>query len=408
MRVMLATVITLLHFSDYHSHAVPSYSEDRADQGGIARAIGYMKGQQGALIFSGGDMMNRGAPAWSDEYKCAEWSWFNGVVDAMALGNHDADYGQDELVRCRKSVTYPILSANTPGFEPYAVFQRQGVRIGAFATAGPDIETARQTVRALREKEHVDVVVYIGHEHREDDERLARAVQGIDLIFGTHSHIKQALTKIDGTQTYFISPFQYLTYVSRVQLTIGDHRVTKARGELVRIDKRIREDQSVAKRVRTMQKALEQQHPDLFRPIGRLQHALTQDELGQRTVEVMAAATDADAALSTTSSFRQPLPSGTLTEELLRNAMPYDNEIVLCTMSGAQLQRVLAFAESKRGTDAFAYVARPASIESDKSYKVAAADFLANGPYREVFDCEKTKSGKRVREEVRRRLTASP
>ena len=399
---MLATVITLLHFSDYHSHAVPSYSEDRADQGGIARAIGYMMSQKGALVFSGGDMVNRGAPAWSDEYQCAEWPWFNGVVNAMALGNHDADYGAETLAKCRQALTYPILSGS------YEVFTRKGVRVGAFATNGPNIEEARRLVQELREKEKVDVVVYIGHEHREDDEKMARAVPGIDLIFGTHSHIKQPLTKIAGTETYFISPFQYLTYVSRVQLTVDHHRVTKATGELVPINSRIKEDKVIAKRVASMQQALEQKHPDLFRPIGKLQKALTQDELGQETVNIMRDAAGADAALSTTSSFRQPLPAGTLTEELLRNAMPYDNEIVVCSMSGAQLQRVLAFAESKRGTDAFAYIARPAAIESDKTYKVAAADYLANGPYREVFDCEKTKSGKRVREEVRRRLTASP
>ncbi|HKO54522.1 MAG TPA: 5'-nucleotidase C-terminal domain-containing protein [Thermoanaerobaculia bacterium] len=400
--VLMSTVITLLHFSDYHSHAIPSYSEDRADQGGIARAIAYMKSQKGALVFSGGDMMNKGAPAWSDEYKCAEWSWLNGVVDAMALGNHDADYGAEELERCRKTVSYPILSGS------YAVFTRKGVRVGAFATAGPDVETARRLVQELRGKEKVDVVVYIGHEHRDDDEKLARAVPGIDLIFGTHSHIKQPLTKIDGTNTWFISPFQYLTYISHVQLTVDDHRVVAAKGELVPINSRIREDKAIARRVAAMQRELEQKHPELFRPIGTLQQAIGQDELGQRTVEIMRDAVNADAALSTTSSFRQPLPAGPLTEELLRNAMPYDNEIVVCTMSGAQLQRVLDFAESKRGTDAFAYIVRPATIDRDESYKVAAADFLANGPYREVFACEKTKSGKRVREEVRRRLTASP
>ncbi|HUP48476.1 MAG TPA: bifunctional metallophosphatase/5'-nucleotidase, partial [Thermoanaerobaculia bacterium] len=61
-----AQTVTLLHFSDYHSHALPFYSEGRPDQGGIARAIGYLARQKrgGALIFSGGDMINRGAPAW--------------------------------------------------------------------------------------------------------------------------------------------------------------------------------------------------------------------------------------------------------------------------------------------------------------------------------------------------------
>ena len=38
-------------------------------------------------------MINQGSPSWSDKYRCAEWPWLNGIVDAMALGNHDFDYG---------------------------------------------------------------------------------------------------------------------------------------------------------------------------------------------------------------------------------------------------------------------------------------------------------------------------
>src|ERR1041385_7728642 len=104
LRLLLAVQIVVLHFSDYHSHALPFYSEGRPDQGGIARAIGYMKHAQshdGAVVLSGGDMINKGSPAWSDKYRCAEWPWLNGVVSAMALGNHDFDYGIDAFNDCR-------------------------------------------------------------------------------------------------------------------------------------------------------------------------------------------------------------------------------------------------------------------------------------------------------------------
>jgi len=148
-----ATTITLLHFSDYHSHAVPFYSEGQADQAGIARLIAYLQpyaNDPNALIFSGGDTMNLGTPAWSDKYHCAEWPWFNGIVDAMAYGNHDSDYGPEVFAECRKSIAYPILSANTldsagaPVFQPdgktYKVFEAGGVKVGVFALAGPDFE----------------------------------------------------------------------------------------------------------------------------------------------------------------------------------------------------------------------------------------------------------------------------
>src|SRR5215510_3753240 len=102
------TTVTLLHFSDYHSHAVPFYSEGQANTAGIARVIAYLKpfaDNSNTLIFSGGDTMNRGAPAWSDKYQCTEWSWWNGIVNAMVLGNHDADYGTETFTQCRAQIS---------------------------------------------------------------------------------------------------------------------------------------------------------------------------------------------------------------------------------------------------------------------------------------------------------------
>jgi 5'-nucleotidase/UDP-sugar diphosphatase len=254
-----ATRVTLLQFSDYHSHAMPFYSEERPSQGGVARAIAWLRAQKrrGALVFSGGDMINKDSPSWSDKYGCVEWPWLNGIVDAMAFGNHDADYGREQYLRCAQAARFPILSANTAGFRGTAVFTVHGARIGVFAVAGSDFKTlvkaggftfsdpvaaAREAVRKLRDDDHADAVVMIGHEHLDDDFALARSVPGIDLIFGSHSHLKRELQQIPGTSTWFLSPHQYLTYVSRVRLTITDHRVTNVTGSLVRIDSHLTSD----------------------------------------------------------------------------------------------------------------------------------------------------------------------
>jgi len=416
------TTVTLLHFSDYHSHALPFYTEE-GELGGIARAIGDLKSEKrhGALVFSGGDTINKGSPAWSDKYGCAEWPWLNGIVDAMAFGNHDADYGHEDFDRCRASVRYPILSANTSGFEAYRVFTVNGKRIGVFALAGSDftklvktpgftfgdpVAAAREVVRTLREKEHADAVVLIGHEQAEDDEALARTVPGIDLIFGSHSHLRRDLMRIAGTSTWFISPSQYLTYISRVEMTFGKDGID-VRGRLVPVDPRMPEDRGVAKRVRRMQRELERdpKYRDLFTPIGRLAEPLTVAELAERTLEVMRNATHSDVALSTTSSFRQPLPRGTLTMELLLAALPYENEIVTCTMTGAQLQRLYDYNETRKGTDSESFVDGPAAIDPGKSYRVATTDYLASVSWKEVFDCDRAKTGLKVREELRRQVT---
>ena len=113
---LVGATVTLLHFPDYHSHAVPFYSEGQANTAGIARAIAYLKqfaDDPNALIFSGGNTINRGSPAWSDKYQCAEWSWLNGIVDAMAFGNHDADYGAEIFAQCRSQINCPITCVPT-------------------------------------------------------------------------------------------------------------------------------------------------------------------------------------------------------------------------------------------------------------------------------------------------------
>lgn len=441
------TTVTLLHFSDYHSHAQPFFSEGRAEQGGIARAIGYLRTEKarGALVFNGGDMMNKGAPAWSDRYRCAEWSWLNGVVDAMAFGNHDADYGYDEYVRCRKAAKYPILSANTSGLDAYSVFRRGGVKIGVFAIAGPGFENlvkvpelrftdpvvaARSVVRQLRDVEKVDAVVMIGHEHAADDYKLAREVSGIDLIFGTHSHLKQELGRIDGTSTWFISPYQYLTYVSRVELEFSGRRLTNVRGHLVRIDSSMPEERRVARRVTKMQRALaaDPEYRELFARVGSAASAIDVEGLNERdtalgnlTMDLVREAAGADLALSTSSSFRGGLAAGPVTLEDLRGVLPYDNEIITYELKGSDVTRLLAYAMEQRGTDSFvqlsgvriavgesaAAMIGGKSIDRQRTYRLATTDYLARVArgYRDFFSTlEGTPSGRRVRDELRRHL----
>jgi len=407
--------VVLLHFSDYHSHALPFYSEGREDQGGIARAIRYLdrEHRHGALVFSGGDTINKGSPSWSDKYTCAEWPWLNGIADAMALGNHDPDYGADAFAKCRSKIRYPILSANTNGFQRSAVFKSHGIRIGVFALAGSDFPTlvhtpgftfsdriaaARDVVADLRK--HADVVVLIGHETLDDDVALAHEVPGIDVILGTHSHLKRELQKIAGTNTWIISPFQYLTYISRVELTFnGKHKITNVSGELIRVDNHLPSDANIAKRVASMETALEHdpQYAPLFAPLGKLKSGLLVTQLGERTVALMRNVAHADFAISTTSSLRQDLPPGTITMETLRNAMPYDNEIVTATMSGEQVQKLIDF----KGDASYH---TPIKIDANATYRVATTDYLANVSAYKSFFSGVEKTGLRVRSELKATL----
>jgi 5'-nucleotidase len=446
--------VTLLHFSDYHSHAVPFYSEGQANSAGIARLIAFLQpyaNDPNSLILNGGDMINLGAPAWSDKFRCAEWPWFNGIVDAMAFGNHDADYGPDVFAECRSKIDYPILSANTldasgqplfqDGGKVYKVFELNGVKIGVFALAGPDFDrlirpaqrpaagatfadrtsTARQVVTALRDTEKVNAVVLIGHALREDDIALAQAVPGIDIIFGTHSHRKEDLFKIPGTNTWMISPFQYATYVSKLELQFNDGALSNVGGGLARMGADLLPEPRISAMVAPMQADLQAdpQYAALFQPIGSAAVELSTDGqftgeavLGNFVLDIARDAVKAQMLLATASGFREPIPPGTILEEGFRASMPYKNGVLVYTLAGAQIQDLLNLSVSRAGSDFFSQVsgvrfnivngqatniqllrdaANPAAgyapLDRAATYTVATTDFqgkLAAG-YKDIF-----------------------
>jgi 5'-nucleotidase len=446
-----AATVTILGFSDYHSHAVPFYAEGRPGQAGIARAVGFLrkaKADPRTLVFSGGDMLNAGTPAWSEEYRCVEWPWLNGLVDAMALGNHDLDYGAAELDRCRKSAGFPVLSANLlqadgtsyleAGGKPYFVRDVGGIKVAAFAVGGPDVQhlvkkdvlppgtrwadamqSARSIVKQLREVEHADVIVLIGHQTTEEDEALARAVPGIDLVLGSHSHHKGELRRIDGTRTWIVSPAQYLTYVSRVEVRVEQGRVTHVTGGLVRMEDSVAPDPLLALEVAAKQRALEAKRPDRFRSVGRAAVDLSDDGVFDGESVLSNWATDAVRAragthvfFTTASSFRATLPAGDVVAETLFMAVPYKNAVMTGRLAGAQLLEWLAVSAARRGSDGFSpasgvrYAIGPAGVRDVEvlrdpahpeagfaaldpaaTYRVATSDyqaFVADG-YKQVF-----------------------
>lgn len=445
-----AQTVTLVAFSDYHSHAAPFYSEGAPGQAGLARAVAYLRERRkgGALLFSGGDMFNKSAPTWSDEYRCADWRFLDGLVGAMALGNHDLDYGPAELERCRASVRFPVLSANlvhadgspylAVAGKPYVLKSVGGVRVGVFALGGPDVqglvrsddlppathwadatETARAVVKEMRAA-GASLVVLIGHQTREEDFALAQAVPGIDVIFGSHSHLKLEPRQIPGTRTLFISPSAYLTYVAEVRVGIDSAgRVVQVEGALRSMNESRPEAPDVAKQIAEMQRQLEAKRPERFAVIGRACVELSdagctsgECAIGNWATELLRATARAHAFLMTASSFRAAIPPGDVTEEAFLAAFPYKNQIVTTTLTGRELRALLAFAASRLGSDSFSqasgvrYVVRAgqiaevevlqdpedpprgfAPLDDDASYRVATTDYqaFAVAGYRELL-----------------------
>ncbi len=143
---------------------------------------------------------------------------------AMAIGNHDFNWGLDVLRSVEKQAKFPFLSANTvtvkggkAAFTPWTKVNIGGatVIIVGFTTPGiprweePEnyaglafqdiVETAKVLIPRLREKEKADVIIVTMHSGlgtlpgQMGDEncamRLVDQVPGIDLILSGHTHL---------------------------------------------------------------------------------------------------------------------------------------------------------------------------------------------------------------------------
>jgi 5'-nucleotidase / UDP-sugar diphosphatase len=434
--------IRLVHFADYHAHAVPFYADGQHATAGLARLIAYLRSvRPHALVTNGGDMFNVGTPAWSDRYQGLEWPWFNGLVDVMALGNHDSDYGPAVFERSRRSLDHPILCANlvdaagapvlTARGRPYLVSEVDGVRVGLISAAGPDIgglvppearpvpgarfvdrrPIVERIVARMRGEDRVDVVALIGHALYQDDVALARAVPGIDLVLGTHSHRLQELTAIEGTEAFAISPFQYGIYVADLRLELLGGRLVEVTGGLVRMDRDRPEAPDIASKVAELHHdlAVDPTYAYLLEEIGHADVAIGPDgsevgesPLGNLVSDIAREATASDVALLTASAMREAIPPGPVRVDDVLTALPYPNQLLVFQVEGRILQAMLDASLRHRGTNFHAQVSGlrftatadgaadvqvadrepPGSwlrLEPDRRYSLVTNDFTAEG-----------------------------
>ena len=134
----------------------------------------------------------------------------------------------------------------------------------------------------------------------------------------------------------------------------------------------------------------------MYQPIGEAAVALStegqvtgESVFGNFAMDIARAAGGAHAAFSTSSTFREPVGSGTILETELRAAIPYKNKLLVYQMNGAQLQKVLDFSVSRSGSDSFSQVAgvrftiangQAANVQVLKDPKNPAAGFAPLDP----------------------------
>ena len=217
--------LVILHTNDTHSTILPLNpnidNKDLAGRGGFLRRINMIKEQRSQnpslLLFDSGDF-SQGSGYYTLFKGEVEIGLMNQMgYDAATIGNHEFDFGMDNMAKLFRMAIFPIVCSNydctgtvLEGLvKPYIVINRDGVKIGVFALAPPlkglvfdgncegityldPAETGQKYIDILRKQEKCDLVICISHlgwaVSEYPDERFLSLTEGCDLVLGGHTH----------------------------------------------------------------------------------------------------------------------------------------------------------------------------------------------------------------------------
>jgi len=280
----------------------PFTLNDDTTRGGYARLAGLIamrkesrKGQGPVLVLDGGDY-SMGTPFGAATREIGGELQLMSLMgyDATTFGNHEFDLGPDGLVKsidaaARTGRVPAVVASNTHYtgqgetlanlqrlakagvLRRYLVIERGGIRFGIFGVIGKEaifytsggavsfsdfIEAAGEMVKVLRETEKVDVVIALSHGGVEkgkdgsftdgDDVRLPKAVPGIDVVIGGHSHTELREAIIVNGRTPVVQTGKESNNLGELVITLDGGKLTVESYRLHPIDDTVEGDRAIA------------------------------------------------------------------------------------------------------------------------------------------------------------------
>lgn len=390
----MATVV-ILHTNDIHGHLTPwkGWEGDLKDKtvGGLGRLAGAValakKEAKGALLLDAGDLLGDSMIADLTKGKAMVEALNHLGYDALAIGNHEPDFGTAVLRQRMKDATFTVLAANLVErkgsklfTKPYVVKKVGGVSVGILGLAYPKTAwtTAAKNVAEVEFQDPVpavkrylpkmrddgaELVVVLSHLGLGGDKHLAKAVEGIGVIVGGHSHNRMGKAeKVGGT--LIVQAGAHGSDLGRLELTVERGKVTAHACTLTLLDHdKVGAD---ADAERLLKRLLGPHRKAMDEVIGKASgwlvraQTLAGQEARKRDAEspidslfadVLREATKADVALLPGVGYGVAIPPGAITAAQLRQLVPHEGKVVTMRLSGAQIIEVLEQAVENTFTD---------------------------------------------------------
>lgn len=296
-------------------------------------------------------------------------------LDALTIGNHDFDYGQQNTAENMANSNFPWLAANMEVVdtsipieqpEPYKIYDFNGLKVGVFsvtqnppATApdgieGIDFHDAIETAQQYKEEleSQTDVLIALTHQGYGFDKEFARQVGFFDLIIGGHSHTTvQEPTVVNGTPV--AQAGSSLGNIGNITVTLDQatEEIQSIEGFLQPVSELTAVDPEVQEMVDQFNADLED---ELSKVVGTTETGLSRNgryagdaPLGNFWTDAMRNFIDADIALTNNGGIRASIDEGDITAGEIYSVEPFGNQVMEIHMTGAAIQDVIEYSYTR-------------------------------------------------------------
>jgi 2',3'-cyclic-nucleotide 2'-phosphodiesterase (5'-nucleotidase family) len=368
------TELTVVQLNDSHgyldSHQELFWSGAAAayrEVGGFGRVAAVLDGlrrnKPGAVLaFDCGDTLHGIYPAVTTRGEALVPILNRIGFDAMTA-HWEFAYGPERLLDIECRLNYPLLAINCYEeltdnlvFDPYLVREAAGLRVGIIGIAATIVdkvmpahfsEDLRFTlgneelpghIATLREDEKVDLVVVISHLGFSQEAKLAREVDGIDVLLSGHTHNRLYEPAVIN-DTLLIQSGCHGSFLGRLDLQVENGEIVSYEHELMTLEQSIEPDPEVQKLV---QEALAPYQGRLSQVLGHTATGLNRATVLESTMDNfllqgLLDASGAQLAFSNGWRYGAPVPPGPVTLNDLYNIIPVDPPVSVCTLTGDEL-----------------------------------------------------------------------
>ncbi len=400
-----ATNLVVLHTNDIHGQVLP-----RDGSGGLAELATIVRRERPDLVLDGGDMFT--GTMISDEFVGKPVIEILNRIgySAVALGNHEFDYGVPELRNRLKEARFPVLSANITGIpevQPFTILNAKGLRIGvigltvdqlADVTHPKNLTTIKvaKAADALREtlpkvRPVSDLIFLVVHIGFEEQVQLAKEFPEIRLIVAGHPHLTRT-TQVG--QTMIVETGVSTANVGRVDVRLNGKTIESMTSHMIPV-RGVEKDPEIQSIIAPYERQLAARSSER---IGEATDYLSKSETQESPLNNFLADAIRDIAgtqiaFHNLGGIRAPLRKGPITKGDVFEVLPFQNTVVKTTLTGEQLKqllgrRVLAVSGMKISWDTTkpyqnrlvsAALANGQPIQDTTRYTVAANDFMVAG-----------------------------